>query len=403
MLDALQVMKLAVSLGGTETLISHPASTTHSGVRQGNARSARHHRCHDPHLGGHRERRRPHRRPGAGAREDLNGRSMEIDTWVIPRRRYSARVNGACVCGAVRWSYDAALQRHGPLPLLGVPQASRHAVCDLRGRPAEHVPLARGHREDRHLAVFGARQAQLLLGVRFEGSGRRSRCAAGVHARRRTRGRTRHPAADASVRRLAARPATRSTTACRNMTPIHRNGARADSTRRRVPCAPASPRGSCACGSMRFETRRSAVSHASLSLRPLPACARQRRTPPTSSTARRAALHGRARSGWSISICRAPSSSAPRSAAQCGGAMPRRSLKRGAVVVPIGRWTRIREIQPLAHQFVASKAPWFDIHDGVPQFPEAAPNPTASSSGSARQRDPRYSARERLRAIPRAT
>ena len=31
-LDALQVMKQAVSLGGTETLISHPASTTHSGV-----------------------------------------------------------------------------------------------------------------------------------------------------------------------------------------------------------------------------------------------------------------------------------------------------------------------------------------------------------------------------------
>jgi methionine-gamma-lyase len=32
MLDALQVVKLAVSLGGTESLISHPASTTHSGV-----------------------------------------------------------------------------------------------------------------------------------------------------------------------------------------------------------------------------------------------------------------------------------------------------------------------------------------------------------------------------------
>jgi methionine-gamma-lyase len=31
-LDALQVVKLAVSLGGTETLASHPASTTHSGV-----------------------------------------------------------------------------------------------------------------------------------------------------------------------------------------------------------------------------------------------------------------------------------------------------------------------------------------------------------------------------------
>jgi methionine-gamma-lyase len=32
LLDALQVVKLAVSLGGTETLASHPASTTHSGV-----------------------------------------------------------------------------------------------------------------------------------------------------------------------------------------------------------------------------------------------------------------------------------------------------------------------------------------------------------------------------------
>ena len=32
LLDALQVIKLAVSFGGTETLMSHPASTTHSGV-----------------------------------------------------------------------------------------------------------------------------------------------------------------------------------------------------------------------------------------------------------------------------------------------------------------------------------------------------------------------------------
>jgi methionine-gamma-lyase len=32
LLDRLQVIKLAVSLGGTETLMSHPASTTHSGV-----------------------------------------------------------------------------------------------------------------------------------------------------------------------------------------------------------------------------------------------------------------------------------------------------------------------------------------------------------------------------------
>ena len=32
MLNALRIFKLAVSLGGTESLVSHPASTTHSGV-----------------------------------------------------------------------------------------------------------------------------------------------------------------------------------------------------------------------------------------------------------------------------------------------------------------------------------------------------------------------------------
>jgi methionine-gamma-lyase len=31
-IDALQLMKSAVSLGGTESLVCHPASTTHSGV-----------------------------------------------------------------------------------------------------------------------------------------------------------------------------------------------------------------------------------------------------------------------------------------------------------------------------------------------------------------------------------
>ena len=31
-LDALKIAKLAVSLGGTETLVSHPAAMTHSGV-----------------------------------------------------------------------------------------------------------------------------------------------------------------------------------------------------------------------------------------------------------------------------------------------------------------------------------------------------------------------------------
>jgi methionine-gamma-lyase len=52
LLDHLQVMKLAVSLGGTETLISHPASMTHSGV----ARELREEiGSADPRLDRHRE------------------------------------------------------------------------------------------------------------------------------------------------------------------------------------------------------------------------------------------------------------------------------------------------------------------------------------------------------------
>jgi hypothetical protein len=34
---------------------------------------------------------------------------MDADTWVYPPETFSARINGACVCGAVRWSYDAPL------------------------------------------------------------------------------------------------------------------------------------------------------------------------------------------------------------------------------------------------------------------------------------------------------
>ena len=41
----------------------------------------------------------PHPPPGTN--------TMHTDTWVIPKDVYSARLTGACVCGAVKWSYDA--------------------------------------------------------------------------------------------------------------------------------------------------------------------------------------------------------------------------------------------------------------------------------------------------------
>lgn len=57
----------------------------------------------------------------------------------------------------------------------------------------------------------------------------------------------------------------------------------------------------------------------------------------------------------------------------CGGAMPRRSPARGWVGVPVGALDSDPQIHPMAHQHVASKASWFDITDGVPQYPEAPP------------------------------
>jgi len=65
---------------------------------------------------------------------------------------------------------------------------------------------------------------------------------------------------------------------------------------------------------------------------------------------------------------------------ECGGAMPRRSSVRGAVVVPIGALDTHPEIHPLAHQYVESKAPWYDIADGVPQFAQAPPKPSGGGN-----------------------
>lgn len=58
---------------------------------------------------------------------------------------------------------------------------------------------------------------------------------------------------------------------------------------------------------------------------------------------------------------------------RCGGALPRRAVKRDAAVVPIGALDGDPQINPVAHQYVSYRAPWYEIHDGVPQYPEAAP------------------------------
>jgi hypothetical protein len=61
---------------------------------------------------------------------------------------------------------------------------------------------------------------------------------------------------------------------------------------------------------------------------------------------------------------------------QCGGSTPR--VSGGTVVVPAGPLDTDPMMRPLAHIFVASKAPWFEITDSIPQLAEAPPPPRAA-------------------------
>jgi len=59
---------------------------------------------------------------------------------------------------------------------------------------------------------------------------------------------------------------------------------------------------------------------------------------------------------------------------RCGGKAPRVASAAGVVVVPTGTLDTDPQLRPLANIFVASKAPWFDITDGLPQYPELPPS-----------------------------
>jgi hypothetical protein len=54
----------------------------------------------------------------------------------------------------------------------------------------------------------------------------------------------------------------------------------------------------------------------------------------------------------------------------CGSKMPYAVAERGMALVPIGAMDDDPGIRPQAHIFVGSKAPWFEIHDDLPQFVE---------------------------------
>jgi len=58
---------------------------------------------------------------------------------------------------------------------------------------------------------------------------------------------------------------------------------------------------------------------------------------------------------------------------RCGGKVPRVSRERGIVVAPVGALDTDPLMRPQANIYVASKAPWFDITDDLPQYAEMPP------------------------------
>jgi hypothetical protein len=59
----------------------------------------------------------------------------------------------------------------------------------------------------------------------------------------------------------------------------------------------------------------------------------------------------------------------------CGAPMPRVSRERNFAVIPAGSLDTDPPLRSQRHIFVSYKAPWFEITDSAPQFPEGPPPP----------------------------
>jgi hypothetical protein len=65
---------------------------------------------------------------------------------------------------------------------------------------------------------------------------------------------------------------------------------------------------------------------------------------------------------YTVSFCR-----------KCGSAMPRVYRERDIALIPAGCLDTDPPLRSQRHIFTADKAPWFEITDSAPQFPEAPP------------------------------
>jgi hypothetical protein len=298
---------------------------------------------------------------------------MESGTWVYPAESYSARINGSCVCGAVRWSYDTA------------PTAMVHCHCSICRK--QHGTLFSTFVAG-PLTTFHWRAGTGKISTwQSSEQGKRSFCAVcgskvpGVSLDSQQV----FMPAGALEGELGIRPQMHLFVGSKapwhdihDGLPQHEEfprewGAHGIDTAPRAVRAGVTS-GSCACGMVRFELegRPFRMHHCHCGR-----CRHARGGAHASNVIYKLeALRVTEGAKWIVDFD-LPGAQffGTTFCSRCGSALPRRSETRGATVVPIGSLDTDPEIHPLAHQFVASKASWYDIHDGVPQFPEAAPNP----------------------------
>jgi hypothetical protein len=294
-------------------------------------------------------------------------------TWVVPKESFSARVVGQCVCGAVSWSYDepfsamfhchcSVCRKHhgtsfattvvGPLDSfhwrsgtekIGTWSSSpreRRGFCSVCGSKVPRVD----HESRRVFMPAGGLEGE--LGIRPQ-----------LHMF------------------VASAPAWQQITDALPRFAAYPPGWAGEP----IESTPRATRqgitsGSCTCGRVQFEldARPSVLMHCH--------CSRCRRA--------RGAAHA-SNLAWKLDALRFTAGESSvvdfdlpgaqffgtSFCGDCGGFVPRRSVGRGWAVVPLGALDTDPDITARAHQFVAFKAPWHEITDGVPQYPEAAPRP----------------------------
>ena len=296
---------------------------------------------------------------------------MDTDTWVIPKGMYSARLEGACLCGVVQWSYDAPL--------------TTMFYC--------HCSICRKH----HGTMFAAFVAGPLATFHWRGGTERisawqssshvdrsfcSTCGSKVPSVVRSLNQVFMPAGGL-VGELGIRPQMHIFVGSKLSWHLLSDGLpKHDAYPPQYQAYPVenAPRavregatsGSCACGRVRFELdgRPLVMMHCHCSR-----CRRSRGTAHATNLAWKLEALKYTVGEEMLTVFDLPGAQhfGTTFCSHCGGFVPRRSTGRGWVVVPVGSLDSNPEVHPLAHQFVASKAAWFDITDGVPQFAEAAP------------------------------